>query len=232
RVPPGLAECIKGIKVPDAAPSVQPSPEEIRALREERGLRLKDVAAAFGKSVSAIQTYENGRAPVPPGLAECIEGIKEPIPDDIILPTPAEEIKALREERGLSRRAVAEAFGKSEGCIYAYETGRSHVPPGLAECIKGMAEPLPPPDNEAGPPVSPEELLALRTARNLSALKLSKALGISNSSLRNYETGRTPVPKGLAEKIVALFPDVPDLGESPDPIRDEFCADDLRKLRL
>ena len=95
-----------------------------------------------------------------------------------------------------------------------------------------MAEPLPPPDNEAGPPVSPEELLALRTARNLSALKLSKALGISNSSLRNYETGRTPVPKGLAEKIVALFPDVPDLGESPDPTREAFCADDLRKLRL
>ena len=74
--------------------------------------------------------------------------------------------------------------------------------------------------------------LALRTARNLSALKLSKALGISNSSLRNYETGRTPVPKGLAEKIVALFPDVPDLGESPDPTREAFCADDLRKLRL
>ena len=57
---------------------VQPSPEEIRALREKRGLRLKDVADTFGKSLESISAYEHGRVRVPPGLAECIKGIKDP----------------------------------------------------------------------------------------------------------------------------------------------------------
>ena len=55
---------------------------------------------------------------------------------------------------------------------------------------------------------------------------------ISRVSLRNYETGRQPVPNGLAERIVALFPDAPDPGDSPDPIKEAFYADDLRELRL
>ena len=157
--------------------------------------------------------------------------MKEPNAKPPLPPSP-EEIKALRMERGLSPKNVADAFGKSVTCIYAYELGRTRIPPGLAECIKGMADPLPAPDYEIGPPVSPEELLALRTMRKLSASELSKALGISRFALRSYEKGLKPVPKGLAEKIVYLFPDAPDPNELPDPIEEALYPDDLRDLRM
>ena len=223
-VPPPAPEQPEQSPEPGSSSSSTPSPEEIKALRLERGLRLKDVADAFGKSLESISAYEHGRVRVPPGLAECIKGIKDP--DAAFPPSPSpEEIKALRVERGLRLREVAEAFGKSECSICSYEHGRATVPPGLAECIKGMADPLPAPDYEIGPPVSPEELLALfpeecearmtceefaayRILNGLTRTEFAAEVGSTDSSIGFYERGQLRVPKELERRIKELYPDL------------------------
>ena len=150
--------------------------------------------------------------------------MKEPNAKPPLPPSP-EEIKALRMERGLSPKNVADAFGKSVTCIYAYKLGRTRIPPGLAECIKGMADPLPAPDYEIGPPVSPEELLALfpeeceakmtceefaayRILNGLTRTEFAAEVGSTDSSIGFYERGQLRVPKELERRIKELYPDL------------------------
>lgn len=126
-------------------------------------------------------------------------------------PPTGVELKEIRLAYGLSQRALGEMLGVSLTTIQLYEAGRYRVPQARLEKINRLLSSPPPPAA-----VSAEELKALRKARGLTMAQLADSLGIKRSTYRNYESGNSPVQRGLAERIVSLFPESP----SPEEFRE------------
>jgi len=129
-----------------AAPPVKPA--RIKALRKKLGLSQAALARALGVSTGSVAGWESGKNPVPrqrrgPLMELLRKRPKEPAPKAAPAPSKKsskhvktlspEQIRKLRADAGLSRKALAEKIGVSANSIYNWETGRSAPKPASVE---------------------------------------------------------------------------------------------------
>ncbi len=109
------------------------TPQEMKEKRLSLHLSQPALAARLGFSAAHVQNFENGHTDLPEAVMELyndvlVEGYKPMI--------AAEEIRVLRQERGLSREELDEALGFPHGYVRLFEIGKRYATPGLVERIK------------------------------------------------------------------------------------------------
>ena len=226
-----------------------PSGEELKEIRLAYRLTPKEMGEVLGVSAQTVRSYEAGKTRIPRKHLKRINRLlSEPVPPAPPSPLSPEELRILRTTRGLTQRQVAEAFDVTVTSISNYEKGYYSIPAGLEECIKGLAEPktaaLPVIADSCHPTrqmleeyirsraeeceqwlslaqeMNPAQLREFRLSRGMSEKELANIAGISPSALFLYESGKRPIPKGLAQKIVVVAPDA------------VISPSELRELRL
>ena len=226
-----------------------PSGEELKEIRLAYRLTPKEMGEVLGVSAQTVRSYEAGKTRIPwKHLKRINRLLSEPVPPAPPSPLSPDELRLLRTSRGLTQRQVAEAFGVTATSISNYEKGYYSIPTGLEERIKGLAEPkaaaLPvffsshhhanqllekysrgrAEEREhwlsLAQEMNPAQLREFRLSRGMSEKELANIAGISPSALFLYESGKRPVPHGLAQKIVDLAPYA------------AITSSELRELRL
>ena len=210
-----------------------PTGEKLKEIRIAYNLTKREMSNVLGVTTQTLRFYERGQRCVPYKHVKRINRLlSTPVPS--VLPS-CEELRSMRTSRGLTLKQVAEAFGVALSSISAYEKGLAPIPADLPDCIRGLSEPKDTPVSteepspltalpnalqqiaqrrkeerefwlQLGHAITPSELRRLRQARGLSQQKLAERIGILQSSLHCYETGRMRIPEGLPEKIIELFP--------------------------
>lgn len=109
------------------------TPQEMKEKRLSLHLSQPALAARLGFSAAHVRNVENGHTVLPDAVMELyndalVEGYKPTI--------TADEIRHLRQERGLSREELDEALGFPHGYVRLLEIGKRYATPGLVERIK------------------------------------------------------------------------------------------------
>ena len=210
-----------------------PSGDELKEIRLTYRLSIRQMGKVLNVTAQTIRSYEAGKTRFPcKHLKRLNRLLSQPVPPEPPAPLSPDELYLLRTSRGLSQKQAADAFGISVTSIVNYEKGRTAIPAGLAECIKRLAEPKADTAPKEAPThtsaheqlhniyrrlkeerekwhilprdLTPSELRQYRLSRGLTEQKLGEMLGLPQSTLQSYESGRRTIPSGLAERLADL----------------------------
>jgi transcriptional regulator with XRE-family HTH domain len=203
----------------------------LRSLRRVRQLSVHDVATTLGVSVSQVYTWEHGRTRFPVRLApelgaltgltaaelESVLGRGIPAP-----PGPRSALKRARLGAGLTKSAAARQVGMSRQHLAEWEAGRGRLNWGklrrLATVygvpLQHLGDPGSAPPTELNPGTwssgdLPRVLRALRVWSDCTQRELAARVGVSESTVRAWETGRTtpyPLNRRSLEQLYRLSP--------------------------
>lgn len=147
-----------------------------------------------------------------------------------------ENIKKIRESKGMSRKQLAEYLGITESAIFRYETNQREP---KHEVLKKIAEALEVPinkliyeDDEIIEMPTGKKIKSIRNKSNLTQQELADLAGISLRALSNYEGGtRVPPLEIMIRLAKALNVDIKDL-DAKSPLVDYY--DDIlgKKIKL
>lgn len=119
------------------------------------------------------------------------------------------EIRAVRKQAGLSRRAFAEHVGVSPGAVYLWESGRSRPRGANAQRLRGVVlgggrAGLRTPVASAEARVTGAQMRAARQRAGLSRLAFAKRLGVSQGAVYLWESGRSTPRASNAQRLRLL----------------------------
>ena len=220
-------------------------PNELRLLRTTRGLTQKQVAEAFGVSLTSIVNYEKGQTSIPSGLPECIKKMAEPkvaLTSEIDASRrPAYQLleeygRKRAEERAQWLSLIQEInpeqlreFRLSRGLSKIELASIVEVSPTSLFLYESGQQPIPKdlmqkiinlaPDAA----ITPSELRELRLSLGLSQADLADFLGLSKAMITRYEAGKQIITHILSEKILEYFQDEAKLG---------LTCDEMKLLRI
>ncbi len=227
------------------APPPPLSPEELRLLCTTRGLTQRQVAEAFGVTVTSISNYEKGYYSVPTGLEERIKGLAEP--KAAALPMIADSrhpARQMLEEYSKSRAEEREhwlsfAQEMNPAQLREFRLARGMSEKELANIVgispsslflyesekrpvpKGLTQKII--DLAPDAAISPSELRELRISLGLSQTELADFLGLTHAAITHYEAGTRKISHTLSEKILAYFRDEAKL---------ELTCEEMKALRI
>jgi len=126
------------------------------------------------------------------------------------IPTTAEKLRWLRCQRNLYQVEVADYAGLERSTYIGYEEGTrdSYPPDKLALIAKLFQVPADDLLDEYNRFLTRqgEEVRAIRRASGLSQEGFAGALGVSESAVRRWESGKARMSKGMWERVMALEP--------------------------
>lgn len=117
----------------------------------------------------------------------------------------SDRLKELREEKGLSQKALAEIAGLSIGTIQGYEQ-RKYKP--KAETIRKISAALNVPPFRLDPesfPYPGEKIKELRLSKGLSQEQFASMLSVSVDAVDQWEKGLQTISQYNFEKILGVF---------------------------
>lgn len=76
-----------------------------------------------------------------------------------------------------------------------------------------------------------KQLRILREKEKISRIKLGLMLGVSEDTVKNYETGRTNVPEDVIKKLCEIFPVTPNYFYLPES-EEEEGMDEIKNLYI
>ncbi|WP_447007289.1 helix-turn-helix domain-containing protein [Saccharothrix isguenensis] len=196
-------------------------------MRLHLGLTSREVAERIGVTPACLLRWERRqRTPAPvlaSALAEVLrldrdrvtaffaEGPEHPSIDDTL---PGRGLRALRGDRGVPARHIADALGVTVRMVYNWERGGSRLPARLlaplAECLgtnpDGLARTLRGSPRGARPVVRLSgDLARLRARAGCSQAKVADLLGVSRTTLRGWERGEAVPPWPAIRQLAALY---------------------------
>jgi len=187
---------------------------DLRDARTSAGLTARDVAVTLGVHPTTVHRWErHERRPAPrtvSHLAATLRADRSELLESLLpivpLGSPASDhrgtgLRALRHETGVTVAAIATAAGVPQHTVYNWESGRARIPAHridvLAELfdlpadrlLTALRRPVPPRPASPLPP-----LHRLRTEHGWSQAALARAIGVSRTTLRDWERGVTVPP--------------------------------------
>ena len=147
-----------------------------------------------------------------------------------------ENIKKIRESKGMSRKELADKVGITESAIFRYETNqrepRFSILCKISEALEVPINKLIYEDDEIIEMPTGKKIKSIRNKSNLTQQELADLAGISLRALSNYEGGtRVPPLEIMIRLAKALNVDIKDL-DAKSPLVDYY--DDIlgKKIKL
>lgn len=147
-----------------------------------------------------------------------------------------ENIKKIRESKGMSRKQLADKVGITESAIFRYETNqrepRLSILCKISEALEVPINKLIYEDDEIIEMPTGKKIKSIRNKSNLTQQELADLAGISLRALSNYEGGtRVPPLEIMIRLAKALNVDIKDL-DAKSPLVDYY--DDIlgKKIKL
>jgi transcriptional regulator with XRE-family HTH domain len=112
-----------------------------------------------------------------------------------------DHLRKRRLDLGFLQREVAEELGVDEDSVCHWETGRSHPKPYLIPRVIAFLGYAP----WAAPATFGEWLIMVRRANGLSRKRLAKGLGVDESTVLRWESGRGRPASRLLAQLKAAF---------------------------
>lgn len=168
--------------------------EKVRQLRTEQGLTQAQLAEIVGVKTATISAWETGRITIRPERLSALGtalGHQFPYADEGAGNSFGEQIKVLRVQRGLSQAEFARQVGVSNAAVSRWERGA--VPRRRSVLQQLAAHEVPRPVGHKPIWLSTafgENLTKLRLKAGLSQKALGQAIGVDDTSISAWETGR------------------------------------------
>ncbi len=128
---------------------------------------------------------------------------------------PGAIVRQIRSSTGLSQRSFAESIGICQSAVGYYESGKHRVSDVIWERIKtvyhdvivqlGIPEEMPDEGRKQRPPQS-EKLRQIRCASGLSQREFAESIGVSKSTIGNYEIGMQGISDQIWARIKEKYP--------------------------
>ncbi|MFD1146820.1 helix-turn-helix domain-containing protein [Saccharothrix hoggarensis] len=205
-------------------------PPSLRAVRLALGLSSRAVAEQVGVTTACLLRWERRqrtpspelvaalagvlRLPVEQAAAFFAEGTEHPLMDDTM---PGYALRALRKDRRVPPRSIAEALRVTVQTVYNWERGGSRLPvrllEPLARClgmgIEELVKALRAARRDTRTVVRLRgELASLRDTAGFSQARVADLLGVSRTTLRRWERGEV-VPPWQAIRLMATLYQAP-----------------------
>ena len=128
---------------------------------------------------------------------------------------PGAIVKQIRSSTGLSQRSFAESIGICQSAVGYYESGKHRVSDVIWEKIKSVyhdvivqlaiPEEMPDEAKKELPPEA-ETLRRIRCASGLSQREFAESIGVSKSTIGNYEIGMQEISDQIWARIKEKYP--------------------------
>jgi len=196
---------------------------DLRDARTAAGLTAREIAETLGVHPTTVHRWErHERRPAPRVVnrlaatlradrADLVASLLPIVPLGLPVDHRGTGLRALRHESGLTVAALAAATGVPKHTVYNWESGRARIPVRHIEALAALFG-LPPEELPAilrrprsrRPTAVAPPLLRLRAEYGWSQAALARAIGVSRTSLRDWERGVSVPPWPALRRIAQI----------------------------
>lgn len=212
-------------------PQNSPSPitgTELKALRLSLNLVQKEIASMIGISMDTYKLWEQGKKNMPDRFTAKVRELQQTAPKANLLsmfslskntpsPITGAELKELRMAMNLVQREIASMIGICMDTYKLWEQGKKCMPDRFTARIRDLQQSI---KNISSQPISNHtrngfitkplspitkgNLKALREAMNLSQVKFSKVMKVSQSIYKYWEQGVRNMPDEYTNRVLQI----------------------------
>lgn len=170
----------------------------IQSIREKHGLTQKELADKLDVTPTTVSNWEQGETTPRPEMVDRIQniGVGEEDAEDAFT---GDDVKQIRNNKGLSQSDFADQLGVSAGTVSNWERGESSPGPATVEEIKNLDL-----SDEGQEPFDGQEIKDVRDELDLSQSDLADKLDVSPGTVSNWETGKSQPDSETLEEIQGL----------------------------
>ncbi len=211
------------------------SASTLTSMRDRFDLTQKELADLLEVSSASITSWETGKtSPGKKNKAKIVElrdkskGEVDELLDrgEDSSDSAAEEIRSIRKEHGLNQSEFAEQVGVSPTTVSNWETGSTTPSSDRLEEIRNLD--IEETEEEERDQISGAYIKKVRNELGLSQKEFAEQLGVSPTTVSNWETGSTSPNSDLLDKVENLDVVEESEKESEDV---EFSSEDIKQLR-
>lgn len=183
--------------------------------RIAKGLTQKALAEAIGVRTPQISAWELGTlSPSVDALAKIAKVLDVSMEELISVPQSKTNLKELRKAAGVTQVQLAKIIGVAQSQYSSYESGAFTIP---EDKLALIAETLGVGIDDIIVPTRKNPITKYRERKGMLQSELAEKIGVSVSTMSNYEVGRSkPSPEILQRIAEALEVSVDVLGDSDE----------------